>query len=785
MGDPLSTLKWLSMRSRLAFQGRPLVADLYKPVSLSYRVQERAEGGVLIEGVVRWGDQELLLSDCDLVGEGPPHWIVSGVRLKLLAGEIEWRWIERAMNGWRLSAADWPAVERDLQRGGELAPPYEWAGPPGRFTPTLHLCDQRASFANLFFDYGEGVRRDPAGEAAAVADLISAGYERRQIGNSNYYSPVDRAAEALSLLLSCGWQCLDERGRPVVELQSVEAVVEQEGSRFVATGTVEAGGERLALGEVVEACRSGRTLLPTPSGKVALLSPEWSRSELAGLIEGERVVDKVVVRRAALGALGAGVALSSDLRSQIAMMGGGEVALPGAAFCAQLRPYQQEGLNWLAGLGRFGLGGILADEMGLGKTVQIISWLSRMEKGVALIVVPTSLLCNWQRELRRFLPGMEVTVHHGPDRGALPTRGVVLTSYATLRLDLPLFQEVRFELMALDEAQVVKNPDSQTARAIFQLEARLRVAITGTPIENSWQDLWSLMRFAQPDLLGERSDFLARSGDPSFCRTLQRSVAPFLLRRKKSQVAADLPEKIEQTVWIEWEPQEEQLYRELHAAVRARLLKRVSMEGERSPVEILEGLLRLRQLCCHPSLIESHLSDDAPRTSSKLEWLLSELEGVVLSGGKALVYSQFTSMLQKIEGRLGEMGLRSLRLDGETRDRQAVVDRFQEDPSQQILLISLKAGGVGLNLTAADAVFLYEPWWTEAAEQQAIDRAHRIGQERTVLVKRAVVVGTIEERMMELKAAKRATLDQLFSGEELSFSGSGWQELLLDLFENG
>jgi len=681
----------------------------------------------LLEGFV--GEQPLAL--CDLVAEGPPHWVIYGRRLKVIDGDLEWRWIDQVRQNSSISGEQWLQMRRDLDLDGDLAPAYEWRPLAAEMTPVLQLRDQRGCFASLCFDYGGSVGCDPKGEAAAKADLVECGYEDR---GGELYCPLDRVAQSLQLLIECGWRCTTKEGGSVVVAAEPDIEVVEERGRFVATGTVE--GE--PIGAALATLESGSSLLPLPGGAAAVMPAGL----LGSLIEGQRVADRIVVRRNQLTALKE--VLAKDLRSQVST--DYRATEPTSGFTGSLRPYQLDGLSWLCHLHRFSLGGILADEMGLGKTVQMIAFLSHLS-GLALIVVPTSLLFNWRREIERFLPSMEVVVHHGPDRGGLPASGVVLTSYATLRLDLDLFTAREFELIALDEAQAIKNPDSQTARAAFSLKGRVRVAITGTPIENSWQDLWSLMRFAQADLLGERAAFLARP---------QRAMAPFLLRREKREVAADLPPKIEQEVWIEWDPEERRLYDELYAAVRGRLLERVSTDGSVSEVEILEGLLRLRQLCCHPSLVEQHLSNEVSRQSSKLARLLDD---VGQTSGKLIIYSQFTSMLGLIERELGEP---SLRLDGQTKDRAAVVDHFQGEGGARILLVSLKAGGVGLNLTAAQTVFLYEPWWNEAVENQAIDRAHRMGQSGSVLVKRYLVAGTIEEQMRELKGTKAKALGELF-----------------------
>jgi len=433
---------------------------------------------------------------------------------------------------------------------------------------------------------------------------------------------------------------------------------------------------------------------------------------------------------------------------------------------ATLRDYQRDGVRWLAFLRRAGLGGLLADDMGLGKTLQALCAV----QGRTLVVAPTSVLPNWAAEARRFRPSLRVCTYHGPGRTLDPTADLTLTTYALLRLDLEALSSVEWQTVVLDEAQAIKNPDSQVARAAFRLPGSFRVAMTGTPVENRLEDLWSQMAFANPGLLGGRSEFQEQyvrpiaAGQAARAAALRQRIRPFLLRRRKQEVARELPPRTDVVLYCELSPAERELYDAVRAAAQDDVAKRLGA-GE-SVLAMLEALLRLRQAACHPALVPggdktlAGRAKDEPaapaRTSAKLEVLRETLEECVAEEHKALVFSQWTSLLDRCEPVLESAGLPFIRLDGSTRDRGAVVERFQDPGGPPVMLISLRAGGTGLNLTAADHVFLLDPWWNPAVEDQAADRAHRIGQDRPVLVHRLVARDTVEERILALQEHKRA-----------------------------
>lgn len=434
-----------------------------------------------------------------------------------------------------------------------------------------------------------------------------------------------------------------------------------------------------------------------------------------------------------------------------------EAALP-SDLAATLRHYQRVGANWLAFLRSAGLGGILADDMGLGKTVQAMTVFGKK----VLVVCPTSVLPNWKAELGRFRPGLKVGVYHGPARKLDEAADVTLTTYAILRLDSEDLSRRHFDTAVLDEAQAIKNPDSQVARAAFALNADFRLVMTGTPVENRLDELWSLMHFANRGLLGGRREFdadLARpiaDGMAGAAETLRQRIRPFVLRRRKAEVAPELPPRSEVTLPITLDERERGLYDTIRAATQSELVAALGGDGQKLDVmKALEALLRLRQAACHAGLLPGQKA----ATSSKVQALADALMNAAEDGHKALVFSQWTSLLDLIEPVLQQIGIPFVRLDGSTRDRAAVVESFQTDAGPPVMLISLKAGGTGLNLTAADHVFLCDPWWNPAVEDQAADRAHRIGQERPVMIYRLVASDTVEERILELQQRKRAIGD--------------------------
>ena len=450
-----------------------------------------------------------------------------------------------------------------------------------------------------------------------------------------------------------------------------------------------------------------------------------------------------------------------------------------------LRPYQQTGVQWLTARLRLGMGVLLADDMGLGKTLQAL--LSR--QGRTLVVAPTSVVFNWADEVRRLEPETPLCVYHGPQRRLDPSAEITLTSYGILRQDGEALLQTPWQTVILDEAQIIKNAASQTAQAAYALGAvaNSRLALTGTPVENRLDELWSQCHFLNPGMLGALSDFKRAYADPialaavpqiapgssaalqgaRAAADLRRRLTPILLRRTKAQVAQDLPARTDVVLRCELTEPERAVYNSIQAATRAQVLKLLQSGG--TVLQALEALLRLRQAACHTALVPGH---HAP-TSSKVSLLLDTLQSVLDEGHRALVFSQWTGLLDLMEPHLRAAHMTFARLDGSTPDRGQVVRHFVADDGPKIMLLSLKAGGVGLNLTAADHVFLLDPWWNPAAEDQAADRAHRIGQQRPVLVHRLVAQGTVEEQILRLQAHKRALAEAALSSDGSLMANTG------------
>ena len=525
--------------------------------------------------------------------------------------------------------------------------------------------------------------------------------------------------------------------------------------------------KRADASTVIRAWRDGLDLVPLEGGGWAPLPAGWLEQH------GHRVADLLAARDGAtkklataafpeLGALCEALDVPKPLGvEKLAPLvknfdGIPRVQLP-ADLHASLRHYQEIGVDWLSFLRDAELGAVLADDMGLGKTLQTICAL----RGRTLVVCPKSVVYNWAEEIARFRPGLRTAIYHGAERELEDKADVTLTTYAVLRLDVAHLAEEEWDVIVLDEAQAIKNETSQTARAAFQLRGKFRVALSGTPVENRLEELWSIMHFANPGLLGGRGDFQERyngpiaANEPNAAKRLRAKIRPFVLRRMKREVLPELPPRSEAVLHVELDETERSIYDAVRVATKKDVAAKLAQGGGGSVLVALEALLRLRQAACHPELVPGQHAT----SSSKIERLLEALEEAASDGHKALVFSQWTGLLDLVEPHLHTAGIRFTRLDGSTRDRGAVVAEFQRDDGPPVMLVSLKAGGTGLNLTAADHVFLLDPWWNPAVEDQAADRAHRIGQDRPVMVYRMVAKDTVEERIFALQAKKRALAD--------------------------
>jgi superfamily II DNA or RNA helicase len=457
-----------------------------------------------------------------------------------------------------------------------------------------------------------------------------------------------------------------------------------------------------------------------------------------------------------------------------------------------LRGYQKQGVAWFRFLRENGFGGILADEMGLGKTLQTLAFLDWLKAaggrtGPHLVVCPTSLVYNWAHEARRFTPGLKVVEIQGAGRAArfqeIPDADLVLTSYALIRRDADRYRGLEFDTVVLDEAQHIKNRQTQNAQAVKAIRAGHRLVLTGTPMENSVNDLWSIFDFLMPGYLGTAQDFreryeapIAQGRDTAATARLARRLRPFLLRRLKQEVAADLPARLDQVSYCELSERQRGLYRQVLEAGRREMLEMPrGEEAQRGRMLVLTTLLRLRQICCDPRLLDWP-EGTPPPASGKTELFAELLEEVLDGGHRVLVFSQFTRMLGLLREQLDRLGLDYCYLDGSTQDRAGVVERFQSGAAP-VFLISLKAGGVGLNLTAADTVIHFDPWWNPAVEAQATDRAHRIGQTRVVTSYKLIARDTVEEKILTLQQRKRELTEQALGGEEAFTEALTWDEI--------
>ena len=653
------------------------------------------------------------------------------------------------------------------------------------------------------FVFREGTKllaRNAVAESDAIARLERAGFVRA--GESLELRDANRIARFFAFdfpTLPPAWEITvsPRIEKASSELEPVAPTIEIVGSGEdwfeLKYSVASAAGEGIPLAEVQRLLRSGQTQTRMKNGRIAVLNAE-------ALDDFEQVLRDTDPRQSQpglyrLNKIQAGYLTITAEEIGVKLIGALEALRSGAAPSVvkelgtlgdQLRDYQLTGVSWLAALAAQNLGGILADEMGLGKTVQTLALL-RLHRGCgpALIVCPTSLLSNWQREAERFTPELKVLLIDGTDRTAkiarLANYDLGLTSYGLLRRDGELYGGISLSSVVLDEAQHIKNPETQNAQAAFSLRAARRFVLTGTPMENSVRDLWSLMNFVAPGYLGSRVDFRERyekplteglaaaSPDPAVQRRLARRLRPFLLRRRKADVARELPAKIEQVVPCELGPAQRATYNALLREIQQGIGTSGAVDGA-TRMKMLTGLLRLRQTCCDLRLLGLP-PKEPPEPSAKLD-LLDELLGEIIDGGhRVLIFSQFVKMLDLVRARLEASEIAHCYLVGLTKDRQLQVDRFQNDETIPVFLISLKAGGVGLNLSAADTVIHFDPWWNAAVEAQATDRAHRIGQTRVVTSYKLIARDTVEEKILNLQKRKRDLASAMLETEEPLMTG--------------
>jgi len=647
----------------------------------------------------------------------------------------------------------------------------------------------------------ELVRRDLRAEARMRARLGELGV--KQSYRSGLELATSKVPVLVSTLLQEGWEVLGDQAlyrKPGEFKMNLASGIDW----FEAHGSFDFDGQSAELPELLKAVRDGQKFVTLGDGSLGVLPEAWLDKHRRWLELGS--IDEGVVRftKTQIGLLDAMLAEMPDVtcdaqvsaaRKRLREFDGIAPIQEPSDFRGTLRDYQRDGLGWLGFLNKFGFGGCLADDMGLGKTVQMLAHIARLRampeaeggdagrKGPWLVVAPKSLIFNWAREAERFSPQLKVLTYTGISRKGVREQveraDIVLTTYATMRIDIEHLRAVEFAGLVLDEAQSIKNPTALATKAARLLKARRRLAMSGTPVENHLGDLWSIFEVLNPGMLGGLKAFRSltsarpKTGDGEEGRegpdlsVINRAIRPFILRRTKEQVAKELPPRVEKTLMCELAPGQRKLYDELRDHYRTMLLGgggRLERDGlAKSKIQVLEALLRLRQAACHPGLIDKKRTD---AESAKLDTLLESLAQIMEEGHKALVFSQFTSMLALVKPALDKRKIVYEYLDGKTTDRAACVDRFQNDPACKLFLISLKAGGFGLNLTAADYVFILDPWWNPAVEAQAVDRAHRIGQSKTVIACRLIAKDTIEERIAELQASKKHLAEAVLAASD-------------------
>ncbi len=798
-------LRGAAKAGRLVFEDKKIVFDPFTKLQLVLTVKFLGEK-FEVSGHLRGPTHTLPLASCRALFPGTPPCVLWGHLLQDLTQDVDSRFLALPFRGTREEIVEWL---EELKEEGEDAPKVEL--PPDfhqealeETRPILKLKDRSGAFADLYIVYsrhGEIALHDPSislwrkrdEEKLWEKDLLETDFQAKIVDSSHYYCPMDKVVQSLTFLLEIGWKILDYRGREVMRQGVASVTLGEQGPAWIFKGHVRYGEHQADVQNIVGALNRRERFIELSPMKVGLL--DAAQNPLGDLGSDAEVCEEGVLLAKQKIGLGldlmrsGGVAPREEITSLLRRFAGSDLAsepaLPTSSFRGTLHPYQQEGLNWLFTLYANNLSALLADEMGLGKTVQVIAWLTHVPPPV-LIVAPTSLLFHWRKECEKFFPDLPVHIHAGPDRSAtreeLEGKPLILTSYALLRMDSALLSKIKFSAIILDEAQAIKNPNSQTADAACQMQASFRLAMTGTPVENSHHDLWSIFHFLLPGLLGERSSFQAKmvaaESDQRYLLRIRQLMRPFILRRRKELVADQLPEKLEQLIWVEMDEGQRSLYEEKLQAYKQGIVQKIREDSLAvKQMEVLEAILRLRQICCHPQLADPSSSLEG----SKLQKLLEDCEAIAAEGRKALIYSQFTSMLHIIERKIQEKGWGYVLLEGATRDRESVVKKFQEDPSVSFFLLSLKAGGVGLNLTAADYVLLYDPWWNDAVERQAIDRAHRLGRSGLVTARRYITAFSIEEKIMRLKEQKAELIAQIIEGE---MGNAEWRlEDLLELLD--
>lgn len=775
----MQTLKSLCGTSQFFVLDKQITANFFSKLTLEYHVTTSDNNQFSVKGILKNSTTSVPITSASLLLKSVPCGILTDNFLHFIHEDISWNeilWLKNHVDT-HLSKEEYLRWKKDLDLDPNfsiLVENVQNLQTKHIPIPVLRLSDHTGSFCNLFMEY-EGhvpVRfldktndffRDIESEKVFEKDLIEIGFQKKSIGSSDYYCPVDKAVVALDFLLEIGWKIYDENKKKLLRLHDIDCSLKESNNRLEFEGRVNFSKTSIDIAPFFQSMKQNKRFLSLSDDSIGLLNIPKNSTLPMLLKEIEFIQDRASLKKNRIGLIDSDFIPAEKITLE---MKPSDIEALGERFCGTLWPHQTEGLQFLQKLYHDGSNGFLADDMGLGKTIQVLAFLSTLPRDIkSLIVVPTSLIFNWHNEIKRFYKDASIHLYIGNNR-TLEQSTITLTSHATFRLDVAHFEEHHFDIVIVDEAQSMKNKESLLFQSFQKLKPSFRLLLTGTPIENSLSELWTYFHFLDPDLLGTWQNFQQQKDFPHFHEVMRKKIRPFFLRRKKEDVAKNLPEKIEQTIYIELNDRQKDLYVQFLSSFQKGLVEKIKTDGlEKHRMEIFEAILRLRQLVLHPLLV-GQLSDDASIPSSKFEAVLSDLEQLVESGKKVVIFSQFTQMLQLFIKEMKNRGIPTLLLDGSTRNREEVVTKFQEDPKEQLFFISLKAGGVGLNLTRADYIIIYDPWWNSAQESQAIARAHRIGRTDTVFCRKYIAKDTIEEKILLLQAKKEAISASIFDSQD-------------------